>query len=107
YTEEELALLRDAADGVHPRCRPTIELLYTTGARLGEMVGVLLEDVSETHVQLRETKRRPGGLRVERAVPLSPTSRAACDELRRMPGSRTHNLIGASKHYVQDWMVGL
>ena len=90
YSEQELALLRDVAEGGHPRCRPTIDLLYTTGARLGELVGVLLEDVSETHIQLRETKRHPGGLRVERAVPLNPTSRAACEELRAMPGSRSH-----------------
>jgi integrase/recombinase XerD len=107
FSIEELARLREAALGVHRRCRPVVDLLYTTGARLGELVAVELEDVTETHLLLRVTKRRPGGLRVERAIPLSPTSRGALLELRSMPPGRTNTAIGACRHHVQDWMVTL
>jgi integrase/recombinase XerD len=104
-SDEELARLRAMALGVHPRCRPVLDLLYTTGARLQELCGVRLEDVSGTHIVLRETKRRPGGLRVERAVPLSDVSRRAAKELVALGPGRNNNIIGASRHTVQDWMV--
>jgi site-specific recombinase XerD len=84
-----------------------VDLLYTTGARLGELVAVELEDITETHLLLRVTKRRPGGLRVERAIPLSSTSRAAVCELRSMPPGRTNTVVGACRHLVQEWMVTL
>jgi integrase/recombinase XerD len=106
-SDDELARLRAMALGVHPRCRPVLDLLYTTGARLQELCGVLLEDVTETHIVLRETKRRPGGLRVERAVPLSEVSRWACKELVALGPGRNNNLIGAHRHTVQSWMVEL
>lgn len=106
-TVEEVAVLRDVALGVHRRCQPTLNLLYSTGARLGELCAVELSDVTATHVVLRETKRRPGGLRVERSIPLSATSRNAVDVLRGMPAGRTNTLLGACRHAVQDWMVTL
>jgi hypothetical protein len=42
YSVEELA---------HRRCRPVIDLLYSTGARL---CAVTLEDVTDTHIVLRD-----------------------------------------------------
>jgi integrase len=85
FSVEELALLREESLSVHRRCRPIIDVLYSTGARLQEACGITLEDVNDTHIILRDTKRRPGGLQVHRAVPLGPISRAAVFELRQMP----------------------
>jgi integrase len=48
YSVEELALLREEALNVHRRCRPVIDLLYSTGARLQEACAVTLEDVTDT-----------------------------------------------------------
>ena len=107
YTSEELARLQEAALGVQKRCRPTIDLLYTTGARVSELVAVAVEDVTDTHLLLRETKRRPSGLRVERLIPLNRTSRAAVGELCSMPPGRSNILVGVCKRLVQDWMVTL
>jgi integrase len=81
FSVEELAVVREAALGAHPRCRPVIDLLYSTGARLQEACGISLEDVTESHIILPATKRRPGGLQVHRAVPLGPLSRAAVYEV--------------------------
>ena len=72
FSIEELAIIREEALSVHRRCRPVIDLLYSTGARLQEACGIALEDVTDTHIVLRDTKRRPGGLQVHRAVPLGP-----------------------------------
>jgi integrase len=107
FSDEEVACVREAALGVHPRCRPVIDLLYMTGARLSELCAVQLADVTDSHVVFRETKRRPGGLRVERAIPLSATSREACTQLRFMGPGRLNNLIGAGRRPVQNWMVTL
>lgn len=102
FSVEELAVLRETALGVHRRCRPVIDLLYSTGARLQEACAVRLEDVTDTHVILRDTKRRPGGLQVHRAVPLGPVSRAAVFELgqlppgKRNPGSRNYPAMSLS-----------
>lgn len=77
FSVEELAVLREEALAVHRRCRPVIDLLYSTGARLQEACGITLEDVTNTHIVLRDTKRRPGGVQVHRTVPLGPVSRVA------------------------------
>ncbi len=107
FSDEELARVREMALGVHPRCRPVVDLLYMTGARISELCGAQLADVTDTHIILRETKRRPGGLRVERAIPLSDTSREACAHLRSLGPGRLNNLIGAGRRPVQNWMVTL
>jgi integrase len=57
FSVEELAILRDEALSVHRRCRPVIDLLYSTGARLQEACSITLEDVTDTHIVLRNTKR--------------------------------------------------
>lgn len=104
FTDEEVARVRDAALGVHPRCRPIVDLLYTTGARLGELCAVQLADLSPTHIVLRVTKRRAGGLRVERAIPLSDLSRGAARQLIELGPGRLNTLVATHRHTVQDWM---
>jgi site-specific recombinase XerD len=104
FSFEELARLRDIAPGVHSRCLPAIDLLYATGARVEELCAVELEDVSETHLLLRHTKTRPGGLRVERSIPLNSTSRNAVADLRQLGAWKKNTLLSACKHSVQDWM---
>jgi integrase len=104
FSVEELAIIREASLDVHRRCRPVIDLLYSTGARLQEACAITLEDVTDTHVILRDTKRRPRGLQVHRAVPLGPVSRAAVIELRQLPPGKRNTLIVACQHRVQDWM---
>jgi hypothetical protein len=75
-------------------------------ARLQELCGVALEDVTETHIVLRATKRRPGGLRVERSVPLSAVC-WACKELVALCPGRNNNLIGAYRRTVQARIGGV
>jgi site-specific recombinase XerD len=104
FSVEQLALLREEALSVHSRCRAVVDLLYSTGARLQEACAITLEDVTDTHIVLRDTKRRPGGLQVHRAVPLGPVSRAAVIELRQLPPGRRNTLVVACPHRVQDWM---
>jgi integrase len=101
---EELAVVREAALGVHPRCRPVIDLLSSTGARLQEACAISLEDVTDRNIVLRDTNRRPGGLQVHRAVPLGPVSRAAVIELCQLPPGKRNTLVVACQHRVQDWM---
>ncbi len=108
FTEQELARVLDAAEVVHRRARPVLELLYATGARLNEATGIQLEDVTTTHIILRNTKRSAGsGARVERAIPLSTRSRGAYMTLRALPPGRLNNLIGVRDQTVQGWCVKL
>jgi integrase len=55
FSVEEMAVIREEALGVHRRCRPVIDLLYSTGARLQEACGISLEDVKNTHIILRRS----------------------------------------------------
>jgi integrase len=104
FSVEELAVIREEAFSVNRRCRPVIDLLHSTGARLQEACGVTLEDVTDTHIILRDTKRRPGGLQVHRAVPLGSVSRAAVAELSQLPPGKRNTFVVACQHRVQDWM---
>lgn len=104
FSVEELAVIREEALSVNGRCRPIIDLLYSTGVRLQEACGITLEDVTDTHIILRDTKRRPGGLQAHRAVPLGPVSRVAVYELTQLPPGKRNTLVVACQHRVQDWM---
>jgi len=104
FTTLELAKLRRVSPAVHVRCLATLDLLYGTGARISEAEGIASDDVTTSHMVLRRTKRRPGGLRVERAIPLSALTAAAARELRALPAGRMPNLLGVRAHTVQDWM---
>jgi integrase/recombinase XerD len=104
FTEAQLQRVLDAARATHRRAAPCLEFLYATGARVSEATGVFLEDLTATHVILRDTKRNArSGLRVERAIPLSPRSRMAAMELRSLPPGRVNNLFGVRAHTVQNW----
>jgi site-specific recombinase XerD len=104
FSDVELAQILEAARVTHPRASAVLLFLYSTGARVSEAAGVLLEDVTSSHIILRETKRsaRNGG-RTKRAIPLGPRSREAVAELRSLPPGRVNNLIGVRAHTVQDW----
>ena len=88
---------------VRPRGRPVIDLLYSTGARLAEACAVTLEDVTDSHIILRNTKRRPGGLQAPGGA-LGPVLRAAVYELRQFPPGKRNTLVVACHHRVRDWM---
>jgi site-specific recombinase XerD len=54
---------------------------------------------------LRQTKRRPGGRRVERAVPLGPKAKWATTGLLYLPPGRSKHpgVVAASKDAVEHW----
>jgi integrase len=68
-TVDQVAGVLEAMFAFNPRAGYTAALLYGTGARVSEAVGIAPEDVTDDRVVLRVTKRRPGGRRVERAIP--------------------------------------
>jgi integrase/recombinase XerC len=77
----DLAQVRaDDADPVHLRDRAALELLYGTGIRVGELVGLDVDDVDLD----RRTVRVLGKGAKERVVPFGvPAARAVLDWLRR------------------------
>jgi site-specific recombinase XerD len=101
FTELEMAKVRQLALGQHARLPWACDVLYATGARISEACAIEPDDVTETHIVLRETKRRPGGLRVERAIPLGPVARQAVLQLRAMHAPRT-SLLGWTPHGLQQ-----
>lgn len=91
-------LAADDGDPVHLRDRLALELLYATGMRVGELVGLDLDDVDAG----RRTVRVLGKGAKERVVPYgAPTQRALDDWLDRgrphlvTPGSGPALLLGA------------
>jgi site-specific recombinase XerD len=56
FSVEELTLIREEALVVHARCRPVVDLLYSTGARLAEACGISLDDVTETSGRSEATR---------------------------------------------------
>jgi site-specific recombinase XerD len=104
-TVEQLASVLEAMFAFNPRAGYTAALLYGTGARVSEAVGIHLSDVDEARVLLRQTKRRPGGRRVERAVPLGPRAKWATNGLSYLPPGRSKapGLVGASRDAVESW----
>ena len=60
FSVEELAVIREAALGVHARCHPVIDLLYSTGARLAEACAIRLEDVTDIPRHPEEHEAPPG-----------------------------------------------
>jgi len=88
---------------VSPRAAYTGHLLYATGARLNEAVGIESSDVTEDGILLRQTKRRAGGHRVERVIPLSERSAVACERLRALPRGTQDSLVGYGPDAVSAW----
>jgi integrase/recombinase XerC len=107
-TPDELDCIRVAAYARDPRRGATIDLLAHTGARTAEAVAIEPADVVDGAVVLRKVKARPGGLRAERMVPLSPTGERAVEQLLELPPSRyappLGTLIGAGKKSVYQWV---
>jgi integrase/recombinase XerD len=104
-TVDQVAEVLEAMFAFNPRAGYTAALLYGTGARVSEAVGIKAEDVREDLVVLSHTKRRPGGKRVERAVPLGPKAKWAMTGLRYLPPGRSPHpgVVGASKDAVERW----
>lgn len=102
-TVEQVSEVLEAMFSYNPRAGYSAALMYATGARVSEAVGIQHEDADESRVVLRKTKRRPGGKRVERAVPLGPRGQRAVTGLRYLPPGRRPGLVGASRDSVEQW----
>lgn len=110
---EELRQVLEAADRIgDPRARPTITLLYFTGARIGSMAGVLPEDVRHDGqgrpvLHFREAK---GDRRY--AVPVeAPEAREALKALQDLAdwkpihaASRRPTLVGVGPKSIWGWV---
>jgi integrase/recombinase XerD len=107
-TEEELEAVLRAAEQLDPRARPTIELMYATGARLGSIAAVMPEDVDleRAWVDFRQAKGgQPYG------VPLGPRGLAAARRLLELrnfrpptAASRRPTLIGVGPARIRQWV---
>jgi site-specific recombinase XerD len=104
-TDQQLMTVRGAAGTLGPRYLHAVNFLYATGARVGEACGVRADDVSLAGVVLRETKRRPGGLRVERFVPCGRLGLDAAAGLLECRTSRSRpTVIGVGSYQVEAWL---
>jgi integrase len=97
-TPEELELVLNAAASRGAMRRLTILLLYYTGARVGEAVGLAWEDVSATDVLLRHTKNGQ-----ERTIPVSPALAEVLALLRDFTGE-CDLVLDRSKGTVSGWV---
>jgi len=102
-SHERLDAFLAAAFDYHPRAAYTAELLYSTGARVSEAAAVCSEDVDDNRVRLRNTKRRPGGRRVERVVPLGPRGTRALQGLSYLPPGHRPTVVGYGRDTVEAW----
>lgn len=105
---EDLERLFEAAEKLDPRARPTLELMYATGARLGSIVEVLPGDV--------DLARRLIHFRVAKgdrpySVPLGERGyRAALNLLEladwkpKMASHRLPTLVGVGRGSVERWV---
>ncbi len=110
--EERLRLFA-AAELVDPRARPTFELMYNTGARIGSIVEVLPADVYWVTEGGRRRRwldfRRAKGDRPYR-VPLNAEASAAVDRLLELAdyvpkrGKRRPTLVGVGEQRIRDWI---
>ena len=106
-SDEELARVLQAANRLDPRARPTLELMYATGARVGSICEVLPEEVD----LVRQTIffRVAKGDKPYRN-PLGPRGMRAALELLRLrdyvpprAGKRRPTLVGVASVVVQRW----
>ena len=74
----------DDGDPVHQRDLLVLELLYATGMRVGELVGLDLDDVDDS----RRTVRVLGKGAKERVVPVRPAGSACAHDLARAGATR-------------------
>jgi site-specific recombinase XerD len=102
-SSDRLEAFLEAAFAYHPRAAYTAGLLYSTGARVSEATAIREEDVDGRQVVLRNTKRRPGGRRVERVVPLAPRGERAIQGLVYLPPGHRPTLVGYGRDTVEAW----
>lgn len=105
---EDFAALLEAAEQIDPRARPTMELMYATGARLGTICALMPEDVEfgEGIVRFRVMK---GGKTSEK--PLGPRAAAAAQDLislidyvPKTVRTRRPTLVGVGEGRVWQWV---
>lgn len=106
-TEDELTRVLEQADKLDPRARPTLELMYATGARVGSICEVLPEEVN--------IPRQTIYFRVAKGDkpytnPLGPRGMRAALELLKLrdyvpprAGKRRPTLVGVAPVIVQRW----
>ena len=106
-SDDDLEKLLCAAEGVDPRARPVLELMYCTGARIGSMEYLQPEDITfdPPRIYFRHAKNDS-----PYSVPLGPRGRECAIVLlrlrhwapRKSPGRRD-NLIGVGKSSIWKW----
>jgi site-specific recombinase XerD len=106
--EADLRKVFVAAERLDPRARPTLELMFSTGARLGSITGVMPSDV--------DLGRRTLHFRVAKgdrpySVPLGERGYGAClrllelvDWKPKMASHRHPTLVGVGSGTVQRWV---
>jgi integrase len=102
-TREELDALRRAAARKHPLRGCLVDVLFYSGARIGEVVSLRWPDIREDALLLRGTKGRR-----ERLVPLHPALRRALDDvrtLRRMEGDGDGLVFGRGYSALYEWVA--
>lgn len=110
-SRQELEAVWKAAEAVDPRARPTLELLYYTGARVGSICGVMPEHIRTD----REGNRSiyfavaKGGYPYE--LPLAPEAEQAVrtlldlrDYKPKMAVARRPSLVGVGEGTVWRWV---
>lgn len=107
-SDEDLERFFTAAEPLDPRARPTLELIFATGARLGSIAGVLREDVDLDRAVIR--------FRVAKnddpyTLPLGKRGRRAAEQLLDlidyMPpkvAQRRPTLIGVGPSRIWQWV---
>jgi site-specific recombinase XerD len=88
---EDLEAMLVAAEGIDPRARPTLELMYATGARIGSLVAVMPSDVKDNRIFFRVAKNDN-----PYEVPLGTRGRKAADALLAL-GDLTPKMAGGRR----------
>jgi len=109
--EDQREALFAAAELVDPRARPTMELMYATGARLGSICGVLPEDITRGKDGRWSVEFRVAKNDDPYQVPLNAQGRAAVERLVELLGwqplraaRRRPTLVGVGPGVVWSWV---
>jgi site-specific recombinase XerD len=105
---DDLERVFEAAGKLDPRARPTLELMYATGARLGSIVAVLPSDVDLTRrlIHFRVTKGdRPYSVPLGERAFAAVTALLSLQEWKpKMALARRPTLIGVGHGTVERWV---
>lgn len=106
--DSDLERLFEAAEKLDPRARPTLELMYATGARLGSIVAVMPADVDLRRrlIHFRVAKGdRPYSVPLgERGMTASQRLLSLRDFKPRMASHRLPTLVGVGDGSVERWV---